>query len=114
MTESEERQAEELIKTMINKINANAERIKGGGEAFQIVFRDISVGYWIKVSMGGSVERVEKAIKKKESIATITTTISTLQGILDGAISPVSAMLSGQIQIEGTIETLMKLSAVFM
>ena len=113
MTESEERQAEELIKTVTKKINANAERIKGWGKAFQIVFRDISVGYWIRVSMDGTVEKVEKAIKKKESVATITTTTNTLQGILDREISPISAMLSSQIQIEGTIETLMKLCAVF-
>jgi putative sterol carrier protein len=113
LTESKERQAEELIKTMIKRIDANAEKMKDWGKAFRIVFKDINVGYWIKVSIDGSVEKVEKEQEKKESVATITTTTDTLQNIFDGVTSPISAMLNCQVQVEGSIDTLMKLGAAF-
>ena len=113
MTESKERQAEELIKTMRKRIDANAEKMKDWGKSFRIVFKDINVGYWIKVSIDGSVEKVEKEIERKESVATITTTTETLQNIFDGVTSPISAMLNGQVQVEGSIDTLMKLGAAF-
>ena len=114
MNESKERQAEELIKTMIKRIDANAEKMKDWGKAFRIVFKDINVGYWIKVSIDGSVEKVEKELERKESVATITTTTETLQNIFDGVTSPISAMMNRQLQIEGSINTLMKLGAVFV
>jgi putative sterol carrier protein len=114
LTESKETQAEELIKTIIGRINANAEKMKDWGKTFQIVFKDINVGYLIKVSANGTVEKVEKELKKKEAVATIITTTDTLQKILDGATSPVSAMMNGQVQIEGSIGTLMKLGAAFL
>ena len=114
MNESKERQAEELVKTIIKRIDANAEKMKDWGKAFRIVFRDINVGYWIKVSVNGTVEKVEKELEKKESVATITTTTDILQNIFDGVTSPTSAMLNGQVQIEGSINNLMKLGAVFV
>ena len=113
MAKSKENQAEELIKIMISRIDANAEKIKDWNKAFRIVFKDINVGYWIKVSMNGTVEKVEKTLEKKESVATITTTTETLQNIFDEVTSPISAMLNDQIQIEGSIDTLMKLGAAF-
>jgi putative sterol carrier protein len=113
LNESKEKQAEELIKTMIKRIDANAEKMKDWGKAFRIVFKDINVGYWIKVSIDGSVEKVEKEIERKEVVATMTTTTDTLQNIFDGVTSPISAMLNDQMQIEGSIDTLMKLGAAF-
>lgn len=114
MTENKEKQAEELIQTITKRIDANAEKMKDWGQAFQIVFKDINVGYLIKVSMDGTVEKVEKEIERKDAVATITTTTDTLQKILDGATSPMSAMMKGQIQVDGSIGTLMKLGAAFL
>jgi putative sterol carrier protein len=107
-------QADGLVKTIINRIDANAEKTKDWGKAFRIVFSDINVGYWIKVSMNGTVEEVKKETENRESVATITTTTDTLQNIFDGVTPPMSAMLNGQVQIEGSINTLMKLGAVFV
>lgn len=114
MTEGKEKQAERLVKTIVEKINANSEKIKDWNQAFRIVFKDINVGYLIKVSMDGKVEKTEKDIEKEDSVATITTETNTLQNILDGVISPISAIFNGQIQIEGSIDTLFKLGAAFL
>jgi len=114
LTESKQKQAEELVKTIVEKINANSEKIKDWNQTFQIVFKDINVGYLIKISMNGKVEKVEKEIAQKESVATITSETDTLQNILDGVISPLSAMFNGQLQIEGSIDTLFKLGAAFL
>ena len=114
MAESKERQAEEIIKAITKRINDHSEDIKGWDKAFQIVFTDIMVAYWVKISTDGTVETVEKSTKKKEAAATINSTTDTLQNILNGTTSAILAMISGQIQIEGTIETLMKLRPAFV
>jgi putative sterol carrier protein len=114
LTENKEKQAEDLIKTIVEKINANSEKLKGWSGSFQIVFKDANGRYLIKVSSNGKVERVEKNAKSEESVATITTTTEILQSILDGQTSPILAMMKGQIQVEGSIGNLMKLGAAFM
>jgi putative sterol carrier protein len=114
LPEGKEKQAEELIKTIVEKINANSEKIKDWNQAFRIVFKDINVGYLIKVSMDGKVEKTEKDIEKKDSVVTIATEINTLQDILGGVISPMSAIFNGQLHIEGSIDTLFKLGAAFL
>ena len=113
MTENKEWKAEEIIKTITKRINDHSEEIKGWDKAFQIMFKDLMIAYWIKISTNGTVEKVEKSTEKKEAAATINSTTDTLQSILDGKISPILAMISGQIQIEGSIETLMKLRPAF-
>jgi putative sterol carrier protein len=115
MAGNKEMQAEELIKSITDKINANAGKMKEWDKAFRIVFKDANAGYLIKVSANGTVERVENETERKEeAVATITTTTETLQNILRGVTSPISAMMLGQIQVEGSISNLMKLGAAFM
>ncbi len=114
MAEEREKQAEALIKTIVEKINGNSEKLKGWSGSFQIVFKDVNLVYLIRVSEEGKVERVEKDAKNENVVATIKTTTETLQSVLDGATSPISAMLKGQIQVEGSIGNLMKLGAAFL
>lgn len=108
-----EKQAEEIVKTITKKINDHSKEIRGWDKAFQIEFTDAKVVYWVKISAGGNVEKVEKSTKKKAAEATISSTTDTLQNVLDGSTSPILAMMSGQIKLEGKIETMMKLAAVF-
>ena len=113
LTEIEEQKAEQLIRALTNRINTYSKETKVWDKAFQIFFRDIGIGYWIKISLNGLVEKVEKAIKKEESTVTISLTTEMLQKIFDGTVSPVIAVMKGQIQINGEAETLVKLMPAF-
>ncbi len=117
MVESKEKPVESVMKDFTKKINDNADKVKGWGKAFKLAFTDISVVYWIKVSMDGTVEKVEKgsesALKTKEAVATINTSVDTLAGLLDGSIAPMTAMISRQIMIEGSQAALGKLAPAF-
>ncbi len=107
-----ERQAEEIIKEIASRINNHSEEIKGWDNVLQIVFKDIGVVYWIKISTDGTVEAINRSLKKKEGIATINSTVISFQRVLDGKSSPILAVMSGQIQIEGAIETFMRFKSV--
>jgi putative sterol carrier protein len=114
MAEDREKLGEDLIKELTKRINDNADLIAGWGKAFQIVFTDINVGYWIKVSMDGTVEKVEKAIKKEEAVATISQATETLKGMFDGKISGMEAMSTGLVKVEGPMDALIKLAPAIM
>ncbi len=114
MTENKEVQAEILIKTITEKINANSDKLKGWGESFRIVFKDANTSYVIKLADNGRVEKVDKNSQSQNTVAIVTTTTETLQKILDGVTHPISAMIKGEINVEGSIGNLAKLSAAFM
>ena len=109
--------AEDLVKEITERIDKNAEKTKGWGKAIRLMFTDIDVAYWIKLSMNGTVEAVEKTspnlLQTKEAVATLSMSTDTLQGLLNGSISPVAAFLKGSIKIQGSIDTLMKLALAF-
>ncbi len=112
MTESKQKLAEELINRLIEKINYNAILFEGWGKAFQIMFTDINVGYWIKVAMDGNVEKTENAIKKNEAVATIYWTTDTMRDVFDKKIGPMEAMNTGAIRIDGALTELLKLNPI--
>ena len=109
--------ADDLVKDITERIDKNAEKTKGWGKAIKLVFTDIDVAYWAKLSMNGTVETVEKGspnqLQTKEAVATLDMSTDTLQGLLNGSISPVGAFLKGSIKIHGSIDALMKLASAF-
>ncbi len=115
--EVKEKHAEDLIRTIVDKINSHSDKLKGWTGAFQIVFKDANTAYLIKVSDNGTVEKAQKTAvdtKNSDTMAGIITTTDTLQSVLDGTTSPISAVVKGQIQVEGSLGNLMKLGAAFM
>lgn len=115
--EEKRRLADDLVQDITKRIDDNAEKTKGWGKAIKLVFTDIDVAYWMKFSMDGTVETVEKGNSNlpqtKESVATLNMSTDTLKGLLNGSISPVGAFLRGTIKIQGSIDALMKLAAPF-
>jgi len=109
--------ADDLIRNVTKKINDNAEKSKGWGKALKLVFTDIDSTYWMKLSMDGTVETVEKGssteLQTKEAVATLEMTTDTFAGLLNGSVSPVGAFLKGAIKIKGSIDALMKLASAF-
>jgi hypothetical protein len=67
LTENRTLQADELIKSITQKINVKSDNIKDWNKAIQFVFTDASP-YWIKIT-NGKVEAIEKANQKQESPA---------------------------------------------
>ncbi len=118
MAQSKEKLAEDVINTITKTINDNYEVMENWGKAFQMVFNDINVGYWIKVAIDGHVEKVEKgsesALKTKEAVVTMHfDTAGTLKGLLEKTISAQTAMSQGQLKVDGPISELIKLQLIF-
>jgi hypothetical protein len=118
MSEDKEKMAEDCIQILTGRINKNSDKIKGWGKAIRIGFMDLDMGYWIKLSMDGTVEKVEKGpwkkINAKEAVTSLITTVEVLSGSLDGSIDSRSAAVSGQIKVEGSYDGLIKLSPALM
>jgi putative sterol carrier protein len=112
-----EKLTDELIKGLVQRINENAEKTKGWGKAIKLVFTDIAIAYWIKLSLDGTVDTVDhesiSQLQTKEAIATLNMTTDTFAALLDGSVSPITTFLKGEIKIEGSIEALMKLASAF-
>ena len=110
--------AEKCVQTLVERINKNSDKIKGWDKAIRIGFMDIDVGYWIKMSKDGKVEKVEngpwKKIKAKEAVTSLVTTTEVLSGSLDGSIDARSAAASGQIKVEGSYDGLIRLAPALM
>jgi hypothetical protein len=118
MSEDMEQKAEDCIQTLVERIKKNSDKIKGWGKAIRIGFMDLDIGYWIKLSMEGTVEKVEKGpwkkINAKEAVTSLITTVDVLAGSLDGSIDGRSAAASGQIKVEGSYDGLIKLAPALM
>jgi len=112
-----EKSPDNLIKKLVQRINENSEKTKGWGKAIKLLFTDIAVTYWMKLSMNGNVETVEHGstsqMQGKEAIAALSMTTDTFAGLLNGSVSPIATFLKGEIKIEGSIEALMKLASAF-
>jgi len=109
--------AEDVIAEFTKRINAHSSQLKNWGNAFRLYFVDADVAYWIKLSMDGTVEKVEKGglnlIKKKTALATVNLKAETLKNVFDGVDNIMGAAYGGRIQIEGSSDALMKLAPVF-
>lgn len=116
MTEKE-KLADDLIKSLVHRINENSEKSKGWGKAIKLVFTDIAIAYWMKLSMDGTVDAVDHGstsqLQTKEAIATLKMTTDTFAALLNGSVSPIATFLKGEIKIEGSVEALMKLASAF-
>jgi putative sterol carrier protein len=112
-----EKTADDLIKSIAARINKKPERTKGWGKAIKIFFTDTKTAYWTKLSMEGTVEEMEKGsldqLQDKVAVATLEMTTETLQGILNGSISPVETFLRGKVKVQGSIDALLKLASAF-
>jgi len=56
MSEDQEKVAEDCIQILTDRIKKNSDKIKGWGKAIRIGFMDLDIGYWIKLSMDGTVD----------------------------------------------------------
>jgi len=118
MSEDQEKVAEDCIQILTDRIKKNSDKIKGWGKAIRIGFMELDIGYWIKLSMDGTVEKVEKGpwkkIKAMEAVTSLITTTEVLEGSLNKTIDARSAAASGQIKIEGSYDGLIRLSPALM
>ncbi len=114
MSEDLEKNAEDIIQDLSKRINSKSDMVKGWGEAFRVVFVDADIGYWIKVSMDGTIEKIEKGspkvVKAKKAVASLVTTTETMAGVLDKSIDGGGAIRSGAIKIEGSYDALIKIA----
>jgi hypothetical protein len=113
-----EEQAESCIQTFVEKLNKiPPERIKDWGKAIKVNFIDADIMYWIKFAMSGKVEKVESGSSKKmaakEAVATINTTVDTLNGLFDGSLDVKGAIGGGSVKIEGGKEALIHIAPAF-
>jgi len=106
--------AEDIIQDLNKRFKNNSDKVKGWGKAFRIMFIDIDIGYWIKLSMEGPIEKVEKGSPKvigaKEAVASLVTTTETMAGVLDKSIDGNGAIRSGAIKVEGSYDALIKIA----
>jgi putative sterol carrier protein len=113
MTQNKEQLADEVMKTMVQKLNENKGLTSGWGKMVQQVFTDIGVGYRLRFAMDGTVtsEKVPASqINLKDAAATVTAdNVETMKGFLDGSINPMEAMGNNLIKINGDMQALFKL-----
>lgn len=112
--EEKEKIAEDSVNVLIDRLKKDPESLKDWGKAFRIGFEDVGLGWWIKIAMDGSVEKVEKGpwkkIRAKEAVSSLVTTADTLAGVLAGEIDGQSAAASGAVKVEGSYEGIMKIA----
>jgi putative sterol carrier protein len=116
MAEEKKRKADELMSLIEERLNKNKEATKNWGKTVHLIFTDIDTGYRLRFAMDGSntIEKEEASkMKSAEAQATVSTTVDTLKGVIDGTSSPVLAVMSGKIKIDGEMGTLMKLLPAF-
>ena len=101
LTESKKTSAQETIDCLVKKVNAKTEHIKDYNKAIQFIFTDAEP-YWIKITEG-KVEKVEKVNRKKDAAVTVTSSVETLQKILDGKINSVQALITRKVKVDGPI-----------
>ncbi len=118
MSEDKEKIAEDSVNELISRLKKNTESLKDWGKAFRIGFEDIDMGWWIKIAMDGTVEKVEKGpwkkIRAKEAVSSLVTTADTLSGVLSGEIDGQSAAASGAVKIEGSYDGIIKIAPALM
>lgn len=117
MSEEMKKLAEEVMAEFAKRINEHSSELKDWGNAFRLYFVDADIAYWIKLSMEGKVENIEKGgmnlIKKKKALATVNLKAVTLKNVFDGVDNIMGAAHGGRLQIEGSTDALMKLAPVF-
>lgn len=112
-----EEQADALIETFKEKLNAVANSNKGWNKKIQIVVDDISMGYLFQMGEDGTVANLDKYPvkgKAEPADATVHMTVEVMEGILEKRVNPVMAMTQGLIRIEGDMGALTRLGPVFM
>ena len=97
--------AQELINTMVGKINDVPDLSVDWGQAVIFHFLDVDQAFRIKFAMDGKVEKVEKgALKlllKKGVKATFSSTSSVIESILDKTVDLRTVLASGAMKVEG-------------
>ncbi|MDP4712412.1 MAG: SCP2 sterol-binding domain-containing protein [Saprospiraceae bacterium] len=64
----------------------------------------------IYIDMSGEATAISK--EDKEADCTVTTTTATLQGLKDGSVNAMMAVMSGKIKVKGDMSIAMKLQAL--
>ncbi len=116
MSQDKIRQADEMIGAIKEKLNSKKEVTKDWGEVLHLIFTDINVGYRLRFAMDGTctTEKEEAGkMKQADAEATVSTTVDIMKGIIEGTQSPVLAVMSGKIKIDGSMTALMKLMPAF-
>ncbi len=116
MTQDKIRAADEMIDAIEKKLNNSKELTKDWGKVLLLIFTDINVGYRLRFALDGTctTEKEEAGkMKQADAEATVSTTVDAMIGIIEGTQSPVLAVMSGKIKIDGSMTALMKLMPAF-
>ena len=100
-------QAEDVIKTIVKKINEKSENIKEWNQTIQFTFSDASVTYWIKIT-NGKVEGVGNK-KRNDAVVTVPCSVETLQKIVDNKLSSVQALITRKVKVDGPLKVIREL-----
>ncbi len=113
MTQNKEQLADQVMKTIEDRLNENKNLSSEWGKMVQQVFTDIGVGYRLKFAMDGtvSIEKVPASqINLKDAAATVTCdNVETMKGFIDGIINPMEAMGNNLLKVNGDMQALFKL-----
>ncbi len=107
------KQAEDIINTVVKKINDSAELNAGWGKTLQVWFTDINAGYCINVAMDGHVGSVDKVAEKKQTAVTFNLPVQTFVDIVNKTISSKAAMNNGVLKVDGAVTDLIKVGMFF-
>ncbi len=116
MTQDKKREADEIMEKIEKRLNEKKESTKDWGKTLHLIFTDIDTGYRLRFTMDGTctVEKEERSkMKATDAEATVSTSVDTLKGIMEGTSSPILAMMGGKIKIDGDMGALLKLMPAF-
>ncbi|WXG46877.1 MAG: SCP2 sterol-binding domain-containing protein [Candidatus Atabeyarchaeum deiterrae] len=116
MSQKKEKVADEVMKTVQQRLNESKDATKGWGKMVQQIFSDIGIGYRLKFAKDGTVtmEKVKASeIRTKDAAATVTVDVDTMKDLIDGKLPPMEAMGTGKIKVDGDMTALLKLLPAF-
>jgi hypothetical protein len=107
--------SEEIIQTLVGRINAKPEPTAKWGGSIIWSFIDTDEAFLMTFAMDGKVKDIEKAslsaLKLKKPNATINTSVDTMDMLLAGVLQAAAALGGGSIKVEGSFESVFKLAA---
>lgn len=94
--------AEQTIKSVVDRINAKTATISDYSKLIQFYFLDANVGYRIKI-VNGKVESVEKSATKQEAAVTVSCKVEVLQNIMDNKLGATKALIMRKVIVDGPV-----------
>jgi putative sterol carrier protein len=110
--------AEDMIKTMKERLNEAKAKNANWGKTINIIFPDIDTGYALKFAMDGSIAKIEKkpasATKiEGDAVTSAIGNVQDLKDVMDGKFSPMDAGMAGMFKVEGNFTALERLMPCF-